>query len=129
MLFNEFANLILFFYTVNLYSSNSGNAGDSMTRNNHMRFSTRDSDNDLSRQTNCGEVHEAGWWFNSCGDSNVNGIYHKFVVAYCVILLRLKNKNIVSLKKVVCCFFYKVFSLDNKILKCCLTYKIYITDL
>jgi len=55
----------------------SGNAGDSMTRNNHMRFSTRDSDNDLSRQTNCGEIHEAGWWFNSCGDSNINGVYHK----------------------------------------------------
>jgi len=55
----------------------SGNAGDSMTRNNHMRFSTKDEDNDLSRQQNCAVNHEAGWWFNSCGDSNLNGKYHK----------------------------------------------------
>ena len=36
-----------------------GDAGDSMTGNNGMKFSTRDRDND-----NCAQEYKGAWWFN-----------------------------------------------------------------
>lgn len=54
----------------------SGNAGDSMTRNNHMRFTTKDADNDQYHNHNCAFLQQGGWWHNSCGDSNLNGLYY-----------------------------------------------------
>lgn len=36
-------------------------------------FSTTDRDNDLSAEVNCALEHSGGWWFRSCGDSNLNG--------------------------------------------------------
>ncbi|KAM3876270.1 angiopoietin-related protein 4-like [Diretmus argenteus] len=40
-----------------------------------LPFSTSDRDNDLSADTNCAELLSGGWWFSSCGDSNLNGKY------------------------------------------------------
>ncbi len=54
----------------------SGNAGDSMTRSNHMRFTTKDVDRD-NYEANCAQIQRGGWWHNSCGDSNLNGNYYK----------------------------------------------------
>ncbi|XP_037627091.1 angiopoietin-related protein 4-like isoform X2 [Sebastes umbrosus] len=40
-----------------------------------LPFSTADSDNDLAADVNCAELHSGGWWFSSCGESNLNGRY------------------------------------------------------
>lgn len=54
----------------------SGNAGDSLGYHNGMKFSTEDTDNDLNMR-NCAAENRAGWWFDSCYLSNLNGVYHK----------------------------------------------------
>ncbi|KAI9517425.1 hypothetical protein NQZ68_004642 [Dissostichus eleginoides] len=38
-----------------------------------LPFSTADRDNDLSADANCAELLSGGWWFSSCGESNLNG--------------------------------------------------------
>lgn len=40
-----------------------------------LPFSTADRDNDLAADINCAELLSGGWWFSSCGDSNLNGRY------------------------------------------------------
>ncbi|KAM4549318.1 angiopoietin-related protein 4-like [Odontesthes bonariensis] len=42
-----------------------------------LPFSTADRDNDLSADINCAELLSGGWWFSSCGQSNLNGKYPK----------------------------------------------------
>ncbi|XP_078702580.1 fibrinogen-like protein 1 [Branchiostoma floridae x Branchiostoma belcheri] len=57
-------------------SGYSGNAGDSMARNNGKRFSTVDRDNDADLGGSCSQVRaQAGWWFGECGYSFLNGRY------------------------------------------------------
>ncbi|CAJ1071825.1 angiopoietin-related protein 4 [Xyrichtys novacula] len=40
-----------------------------------LPFSTRDQDNDQKSDTNCAKHLSGGWWFSSCGRSNLNGRY------------------------------------------------------
>ncbi|KAM8744604.1 angiopoietin-related protein 4-like [Acanthopagrus schlegelii] len=40
-----------------------------------LPFSTADRDNDLAADVNCAEMLSGGWWFSSCGNSNLNGRY------------------------------------------------------
>ncbi|XP_039984603.1 angiopoietin-related protein 4-like [Xiphias gladius] len=40
-----------------------------------LPFSTADRDNDLAADVNCAELLSGGWWFSSCGGSNLNGRY------------------------------------------------------
>jgi hypothetical protein len=66
------------------------NAGDSLgdnnnkggmsaqTMHNHMPFSTFDSDNDNRFYDNCAQTFKSGWWFNSCFQANLNGIYYHY---------------------------------------------------
>ena len=61
--------------------SYSGDAGDSFNyrqsyslRHTHMKFSTKDRDND-PQFFNCARTLHAGWWFNRCYSSNLNGLY------------------------------------------------------
>ncbi|XP_006634953.2 angiopoietin-related protein 3 [Lepisosteus oculatus] len=53
----------------------SGNLPNAMTNQTGMRFSTKDQDNDNKKDSNCAENYSGGWWFNACGDTNLNGRY------------------------------------------------------
>ena len=57
-----------------------GNAGDSLTSywedHNNQPFSTRDRDNDDRFYDNCAEHYHGAWWFKSCYESHLNGIYY-----------------------------------------------------
>ena len=52
-----------------------GTAGDSLSYHRGSAFSTKDRDNDNSSGS-CATRCKAGWWFNNCLDSNLNGLYH-----------------------------------------------------
>ncbi|GLD51303.1 angiopoietin-related protein 3-like protein [Lates japonicus] len=46
-----------------------------MTNHTGMMFSTKDRDNDNHQEFNCANNYTGGWWFNACGDTNLNGRY------------------------------------------------------
>lgn len=54
-----------------------GNAGDSLTYHNGEMFSTFDSDNDKSENSNCAKSYTGAWWYKSCLQSNLNGDHYK----------------------------------------------------
>ncbi|XP_058121131.1 angiopoietin-1-like [Anopheles ziemanni] len=60
-------------YKIQKLKSFVGSAGDSFMAEG-MRFSTYDFDNDRFDQ-NCAAVTHGAWWYKSCGDSNLNGLY------------------------------------------------------
>ena len=45
-----------------------------MAKQNGMRFSTFDKDHDASISS-CAQLFKAGWWYASCHNSNLNGLY------------------------------------------------------
>ena len=55
--------------------SYSGTAGNSLSNNNNMQFSTYDRDNDVSGAGNCADYNQGAWWYRGCGHSNLNGRY------------------------------------------------------
>ncbi|XP_016980275.1 fibrinogen-like protein 1 [Drosophila rhopaloa] len=57
----------------------SGEAGDSLTENEHQKFSTIDRDNDNAIYINCAFSNGA-WWHNACSYSTLNGQYSKYGV-------------------------------------------------
>ena len=54
----------------------SGDADDSLTYHNTMKFSTKDSDSDLHSTSNCATEFKGAWWFNRCLYSDLNGQYY-----------------------------------------------------
>ena len=56
----------------------SGSAVDFLINSsNGRKFSTKDRDNDNNNRYHCSLIQggEGGWWFSSCGYSNLNGGY------------------------------------------------------
>ncbi|XP_053185376.1 angiopoietin-related protein 3-like isoform X2 [Scomber japonicus] len=61
-------------YTIHL-SHLSGDLPEPMSNLTGMKFSTKDRDNDKNQDSNCAHTYTGGWWFNACGDTNLNGRY------------------------------------------------------
>ena len=49
--------------------------GDSMAPHNGKAFSTKDRDNDADKSRNCATYYKGAWWYESCHDVNINGLY------------------------------------------------------
>ncbi|XP_028832543.1 angiopoietin-related protein 1-like [Denticeps clupeoides] len=52
-----------------------GNAGDSLSSHNGKQFTTLDRDKD-NFSGNCAHFHKGGWWYNACGQTNLNGVWY-----------------------------------------------------
>ncbi|KAM6948886.1 angiopoietin-related protein 1-like [Aplochiton taeniatus] len=52
-----------------------GNAGDSLSSHNGKQFTTLDRDKDTF-SGNCAHFHKGGWWYNACGQANLNGVWY-----------------------------------------------------
>ncbi|XP_020628699.1 angiopoietin-related protein 7-like [Orbicella faveolata] len=53
----------------------SGTAGDSLSYHRGSAFSTKDRDND-KYSGSCATIRKGAWWFNSCNQSDLNGVYY-----------------------------------------------------
>ncbi|XP_062605441.1 fibrinogen-like protein A [Saccostrea cucullata] len=55
----------------------TGNANDSFIQHNGRQFSTFDMDNDIYPDPafNCADYYHGGWWYASCAQSNLNGLF------------------------------------------------------
>ncbi|XP_050085928.1 fibrinogen-like protein 1 [Anopheles aquasalis] len=62
-------------YKLKSLGQHSGTAGDSLISNKGMMFSTPDRDNDNISNYQCAVKSRAGWWFNDCGKTYLNGFY------------------------------------------------------
>lgn len=61
-------------YRLTLGSYIKGDAGDSLSSQNGMQFSTKDRDND-AYSGSCAQVYNGAWWYIACHQSNLNGAY------------------------------------------------------
>ncbi|XP_022097576.1 ficolin-3-like [Acanthaster planci] len=55
---------------------NGSTAGDALSYNRGLPFSTKDRDNDEYNSSHCAVVLHGAWWFGKCGFSHLNGRYY-----------------------------------------------------
>ena len=79
---NEESGYVL---SVGHFNASFSTAGDSLSTHNSLKFSTYNKDQDKLISTdddqdksdfNCAFISGGGWWYNKCGDSNLNGKYY-----------------------------------------------------
>ncbi|XP_075435151.1 ficolin-1-like [Ascaphus truei] len=61
-------------YKLILGNFTGGSAGDSLGYHNDRPFTTKDKDNDIYG-TNCADEFKGAWWYGSCHNANLNGLY------------------------------------------------------
>ncbi|KAM4720853.1 ficolin-1-B-like [Rhinophrynus dorsalis] len=61
-------------YKLNLGAFTGGSAGDSLSYHKDRPFTTKDKDNDIYG-TNCAISFKGAWWYGSCHNANLNGLY------------------------------------------------------
>ncbi|XP_033986011.1 microfibril-associated glycoprotein 4-like isoform X2 [Trematomus bernacchii] len=61
-------------YQLHLGKFNGGNAGDSLTNHNNMKFTTFDRDQD-TWPSNCAQRYLGGFWYSACHYANPTGLY------------------------------------------------------
>ncbi|XP_059200418.1 angiopoietin-related protein 3-like [Centropristis striata] len=62
-------------YTIHLTHLSGDHLSDPMSNHTGTMFSTKDRDNDSHQDSNCAHNYTGGWWFNACGDTNLNSRY------------------------------------------------------
>ena len=58
-----------------MVSGYSTDGPDNLSPQNNMKFSTYDEDNDIHKTLNCAQRFSGAWWYKSCHESNLNGVY------------------------------------------------------
>nr|DBA21636.1 TPA: hypothetical protein GDO54_018245 [Pyxicephalus adspersus] len=59
-------------YKLLLGAFTEGTAGNSLATHANMPFSTKDNDSSAAK---CSSLYKGGWWYNSCHQANLNGLY------------------------------------------------------
>ncbi|KAM4809446.1 angiopoietin-related protein 4 [Rhinophrynus dorsalis] len=62
-------------YALQLLGPVTGELENALGDFGQLPFSTRDRDQDLKSDFNCAKHLSGGWWFSTCGHSNLNGKY------------------------------------------------------
>ncbi|XP_073451104.1 angiopoietin-related protein 4 [Aquarana catesbeiana] len=62
-------------YALQLLGPVTGDLKNALSEFQQQAFSTQDRDQDLQSDVNCAKLLSGGWWFSTCGKSNLNGKY------------------------------------------------------
>uniref|UniRef100_A0A8C5P9Q7 Fibrinogen C-terminal domain-containing protein n=1 Tax=Leptobrachium leishanense TaxID=445787 RepID=A0A8C5P9Q7_9ANUR len=62
-------------YNLQIIGQVKGDLENALSDFRQQAFSTRDRDHDLKSHVNCAKHLSGGWWFSTCGHSNLNGKY------------------------------------------------------
>lgn len=78
----------------------TGTCIDSLNYNRGAAFSTKDKDSDIRPSNNCAVDHQGAWWYKSCTQTNLNGLYNTTGLPITGIYWYKTHNKIVLLKRV-----------------------------